>query len=60
MRKDGGLTAGRLAWVLSQIEIGDDATPPGNVTVEELRRYLSELIDRLTQLAFPTSPAGEG
>jgi hypothetical protein len=59
MRKDGGLTAGQLAWVLSQIEIGDDASPPGDVTVEELRRYLSELIERLTQLAYPTSPTGE-
>jgi hypothetical protein len=59
MRKDGGLTAGQLAWVLSQIKIGDDATPPGNVTVGELRRYLSELIERLTKLAYPTSPAGE-
>jgi hypothetical protein len=59
MRKDGGLTAGQLAWVLSQIGIGDDATPPGDVTVEELRRYLSELIERLTKLAYPTSPTGE-
>jgi hypothetical protein len=45
--------------VLSQIEIGDDATPPGDVTVGELRRYLSDLIERLTQLAYPTSPTGE-
>ena len=59
MQKDGGLTAGQLAWVLSQIEIGDDATPPGDVTVEELRRYLADLIERLTQLAYPTSPTGE-
>ena len=59
MRKDGGLTAGQLAWVLSQIEIGDDATPPGDVTVEELRGYLADLIERLTKLAYPTSPTGE-
>ena len=59
MQKDGGLTAGQLAWVLSQIEIGDDATPPGDVTVEELRRYLADLIERLTKLAYPTSPTGE-
>jgi len=58
MQKDGGLTAGQLAWVLSQIEIGDDATPPGDVTVGVLRRYLSKLIERLTQLAYPTSPTG--
>ena len=59
MQKDGGLTAGQLAWVLSQIEIGDDATPPGDVTVEELRRYLADLIERLTKLAYPTSPTGD-
>jgi len=59
MQKDGGLTAGQLAWVLSQIEIGDDATPPGDVSVEELRRYLADLIERLTKLAYPTSPTGE-
>ena len=58
MQKDEGLTAGQPAWVLSQIEIGDDATPPGDVTVGVLRRYLSKLIERLTQLAYPTSPTG--
>ena len=59
MQKDGGLTAGQLAWVLSQIEIGDDATPPGDVTVGVLRCYLADLIERLTKLAYPTSPTGE-
>ena len=53
MRKDAGLTPAQLAWVLSQIEIGDDASPPGGVTVEELRRFLPDLIDRLTAMAFP-------
>jgi hypothetical protein len=28
-RKDAGLTPGQLAWVLSEIEIGEDAEPPG-------------------------------
>jgi hypothetical protein len=28
-RKDGGLTAAQLAWVLSQIQLGDDARIPG-------------------------------
>lgn len=54
MRKDAGLTPGQLSWVLSQVEIGHDASTPGNVTVEELRTYLAGLIDRLTGLAYPT------
>ncbi len=53
MRKDAGLTPAQLAWVLSQVKIGDDASPPGAVAVSELRLFLSELIDRLTTIAFP-------
>ncbi len=52
-RKDGGLTPGQLAWVLSQIVIGDEARLPGDATASELRRYLAELIDRLVALARP-------
>jgi hypothetical protein len=52
-RKDAGLTPAQLAWVLSQVEIGDDASPPGGVTVSELRGYLADLIDRLTAIAYP-------
>ena len=54
-RKDAGLTPAQLAWVLSQIEIGPDLVPPGNVPVKELRDYLGDLIVRLTQKALPTS-----
>lgn len=54
-RKDGGLTAGQLGWVLSQIEIGDDARLPGDVGVDELRQYLHDLTNRLASLAFPDS-----
>ncbi len=53
VRKDGGLTPGQLAWVLSQIEIGEDAVPPGGVTAAELRAYLRDLERRLTALALP-------
>lgn len=53
--KDKGLTPAQLAWVLSQIEIGPDLVPPGNVSLKELRDYLADLIVRLTQKAFPTS-----
>jgi hypothetical protein len=52
-RKDGGLTPGQLAWVLSQIEIGEDAVPPGGVTAAELSVYLRDLERRLTALALP-------
>lgn len=52
-QKDGGLTPGQLAWVLSQIEIGEEAVVPGDVTADELRQYLNDLKSRLTKLAFP-------
>ncbi len=53
--KDRGLTPAQLGWVLSQIELGPDLIPPGGVSTEELRRYLAELIARLTHQAFPKS-----
>lgn len=52
-RKDGGLTPGQLAWVLSQISIGEEARIPGGVTASDLRHYLQDLIDRLVSLARP-------
>jgi len=52
-RKDAGLTAGQLAWVLSELEIGDDASPPGEVAVADLRAYLEDLVQRLAGLAYP-------
>ncbi len=52
-RKDGGLTPAQLAWVLSQIAIGDDADLPGGVGPAELREYLKGLVDRLARLARP-------
>jgi hypothetical protein len=51
--KDTGLTSAQLSWVLNQIELGDDLVPPGNVSTEELRRYLADLIARLARMAFP-------
>lgn len=51
--KDAGLTAGQLAWVLSQIEIGEDSTPPGGVSAIELRSFVEGLIRRLTAMAYP-------
>jgi hypothetical protein len=52
-RKDGGLTPGQLAWVLSEIEIGEDARIPGELSAQELREYLQGLQDRLGSMAFP-------
>ncbi|MFN2453623.1 MAG: nucleotidyl transferase AbiEii/AbiGii toxin family protein [Pyrinomonadaceae bacterium] len=52
-QKDSGLTAAQLAWVLSQIKFGDDLTPPGDVSVTELRNHLDDLMARLKLLAFP-------
>jgi hypothetical protein len=54
-RKDGGLTPGQLGWVLSQIEIGDDARLPAGVSVRALRAYLRDLQNRLAKMAFPES-----
>jgi len=52
-RKDAGLTPAQLAWVLSQLEIGEDASPPGGVSAEELREYLDDLARRLSEAAYP-------
>jgi predicted nucleotidyltransferase len=53
IRKDRGLTPAQLAWVLSEIQIGDDARLPGGVAVPELREYLRELVERLSRMALP-------
>ncbi len=52
-KKDTGLTPSQLAWVLNQIKFGDDAQPPSDVSLTELRDYLNNLIKRLTRMAYP-------
>ena len=52
-QKDRGLTAAQLSWVLSQIEFGDDLIPPGSVLRSDLQTYLTALIERLANVAFP-------
>jgi hypothetical protein len=52
-RKDGGLSAAQLAWVLSEVRIGEDARVPGDVDVATLRTYVAELVARLAALARP-------
>jgi hypothetical protein len=54
-RKDGGLTPNQLAWVLSDVEIPDDARVPG-VDPATLRAYLADLIDRLVRLGAAGQP----
>lgn len=53
MRKDSGLTPATLAWVLEQVQIGDDARIPGGVSPDELRRFIADLVTRLARLAYP-------
>ncbi|HVS09930.1 MAG TPA: nucleotidyl transferase AbiEii/AbiGii toxin family protein [Planctomycetota bacterium] len=53
MKKDSGLTPAQLAWVLSQIHIGDDARIPGTRSPEEVREYLADLRTRLAGLSMP-------
>ncbi len=55
MRKDGGLTPAQLAWVLSQIGLGDNGRIPGSLSVAEVRAFLTDLITRLARLAFPAT-----
>jgi aryl-alcohol dehydrogenase-like predicted oxidoreductase len=56
-QKEAGLTPAQLAWVLSQITIPNDAPIPGGFSASEVRIFLSDLIVRLTRLAFPDDPA---
>jgi len=51
-RKDAGLTAGQLGYVLSQVSIGDDASVPG-ATVAELRDYLANFVSKLARFTLP-------
>jgi len=53
-RKDGGATPGQLAWVISQIRVGEEAPIPGGYAPAELREYLRDLHLRLSRLALPS------
>lgn len=52
-RKDAGLTAAQLAWLLSELRLGPDSSPPGGVAVEELEAFRRELVERLLGWAHP-------
>jgi hypothetical protein len=52
-KKDAGLTPAQLGWVLGQMKLGEDASTTADVSVDELRDYLADLVVRLGRLAFP-------
>jgi hypothetical protein len=54
LEKDGGCTPANLAWLLSQVQIGEEANLPGGVSAEELRSFLANLIERLRRYAHPS------
>ena len=56
--KDAGLSPAQLAFVLSEIAIGEDATIPGGFAPGELREFIADLRDRLARIAFPRPKAG--
>ncbi len=51
-RKDGGVAAGTLAWILDELRIGDEVRLPG-VTAAELDAFRRELVVKLRALARP-------
>ncbi|MCP3959806.1 MAG: hypothetical protein GY719_18310 [bacterium] len=51
--KDGGCTPATLAWVLSELEIPEQADLPGGVSGAEMREYVDQLIRRLRRAAAP-------
>lgn len=53
-RKDGGVSAATLAWVLDSLKIGADASLPGEVPAAELERFRRELVDALRRMALPS------
>ena len=52
-RKDTGFTPGQLAWVLGQIELGDTLELTGNLSIDEIRGFLDDLIRKLSLIAYP-------
>lgn len=52
-RKDGGVTASQLAWILSSFPIPTNEAELHGVPREELVRYRDSLIERLSAAAFP-------
>ena len=54
-RKDAGMTASQLAWMLSTFPIPHDDASLYGLASEELERFRDSLVKRLTAIAFPKS-----
>jgi len=54
-RKDGGVSAATLAWVLESVRIGADAELPGGGDPQEMEQFRADLVRRLRALAMPDS-----
>jgi len=52
--RDPEVTPAELVRALSEFEIGEDETPPGDVSAADLRSYVAVLVLRLTSLAART------
>ena len=53
LAKDGGCTPATLAWLLSELAIGDGARVPGGLPASVLRAYVADLVKRLRRKAMP-------
>jgi len=54
LAKDGGCTPATLAWLLSEVEIPDEARLPGGVDPGALRAWINDLVPRLRRAAAPS------
>jgi hypothetical protein len=55
-RKDAGMSAGQLAWVLSSFPIPTDPSLLYGMSQKDLLDFRENLINRLTAAAFPSAP----
>ncbi len=53
-RKDGGVSAATLAWLLEGLRISTDARLPGGVDAAELESFRVDLVRQLRQLGLPS------
>jgi hypothetical protein len=54
-KKDAGVSAATLAWLLDSLRIGADADVPGAVGAADLEAFRVDLVRRLRALAKPPS-----
>lgn len=55
LKKDGGCTPATLAWLLSEVHVGEVLGTDADVRPDELRTWLASLIVRLRAAALPNS-----